>query len=164
PVSAASTIKELMKLESLSAESYWARWKSRLASVWPEHDFDGRENPRYRAHFRAVTRTNAILNYSYSLLESACRTVIHRVGLLPDIGFLHVEMPRTEPLVYDMMELGRGWVDEAVLDYFKKPEHRKGFKRSSEWLAQIPPEKAHELVRFIAPRIPVETLWHDARD
>src|SRR3989441_627770 len=163
-VGAASTIKELMRLEAEGAERHWARWKQRLASVWPDHDFDGRENPRYRARFRAVTRTNAVLNYSYALLEGACRTMIHRVGLLPDIGFLHVEMARTEPLVYDMMELGRGWIDQAVLDWFSNPEGRKGFKRSAEWTVRIPPEKAREIVGFVSPRVRSEVLWHDARD
>ena len=164
PVSKASTVKELMKLESEAAEAYWTRWRERLGSAWPEHDFDGRENPRYRASFRAVTRTNAVLNYSYALLETACRTAIHRVGLLPDVGFLHVERARTDPLVYDLMELGRGWVDDAVLDYFRKPENRKGFKRTAEWVTRLSPEKIRDLVRFVSPRIRAEILWHDARD
>jgi CRISPR-associated endonuclease Cas1 len=167
PVAGASTIKELMRLESEGAERHWARWKARLASAWPEHDFDGRDNPRYRARFRAVTRTNAVLNYSYALLESAARTTIHRVGLLPDIGFLHVPTkPGKEPLVYDFMELGRAWVDDAVLDWFKKPANRdrKAFKRSSDWAVRLAPEKVPELVAHVSPRIRTETLWHDARD
>ena len=166
-VGAASTIKELMKLESEGAERHWVRWKQRLTSVWPEHDFDGRDNPRYRARFRAVTRTNAVLNYSYALLETAARNTIHRVGLLPDIGFLHVPtQPRKEPLVYDFMELGRGWVDDAVLAWLSKPANRdrRGFKRSAEWVVRLAPEKARELVQYVSPRIRTETLWHDARN
>ena len=94
-------------------------------------------------------------------------SLIHRVGLLPDIGFLHAPtQPRKEPLVYDFMELGRGWVDDAVLDWFKKPANRdrKAFKRSAEWVVRLTPEKARELVQHVSPRIRTETLWHDARD
>jgi CRISPR/Cas system-associated endonuclease Cas1 len=75
-VNKANDIQELLNLESEAAETYWARWKTRLNIAWPQHDFDGRGNPRYRANFRAVTKVNAVLNYSYAILESACRTAI----------------------------------------------------------------------------------------
>ena len=81
------------------------------------------------------------------------------------MGFLHVPtQPGKEPLVYDLMELGRGWVDDAVLDWFKTPANRKGFKRTAEWVTRLSPEKVRELVAFISPRIRSEILWHDARD
>jgi hypothetical protein len=64
------------------------------------------------------------------------------------------------------MELGRGWVDDAVFEWFSKPANRdrKAFKRSAEWVVRLASEKARELVGFVSPRIRTETLWHDARD
>jgi CRISPR-associated protein Cas1 len=163
-VNKANDVRELLNLESAAAEAYWARWKARLAAGWPQHDFDGRGNPRYRANFRAVTKVNAVLNYSYAILESACRTAIERAGLEPDIGFLHMNRRRSQPLVYDMMELGRGWVDEAVLSWLSKPENQTGFKRLDDWVIRMKPETIRNLIEFVSPRIQTETLWHDSRD
>jgi CRISPR-associated protein Cas1 len=163
-VNKANDVRELLKIESEAAERYWGRWKTRLTAAWPEHDFEGRGNPRYRANFRAVTKVNAVLNYSYAVLESACRTAIERAGLEPDIGFLHINRGRGQPLVYDMMELGRGWVDEAVLSWLSKPENRTGFKRLDDWVIRIKPETTRSLIEFVSPHIRNEVLWHDARD
>jgi len=168
PFHEATTLPELVQMESRTADSYWNMWKVRLSSRWPEHDFDGRNHPRYRTRTRAVTRVNAILNYSYALLESACRTTIRRVGLVPEIGFLHEETSWSkragEPLVWDMMELGRSWIDEAVLSWISKPKNLTGFKRLDDWTIQIKPETTRNLIEFVSPHIRMETLWHDARD
>ena len=163
-VNQASDVRELLKLESDAANRYWHRWKMRLDAAWLENDFKGRENPRYRANFRAVSKVNAVLNYSYSILESACRTAIERAGLEPDIGFLHINRGRQQPLVYDMIELGRGWVDEAVLLWLSKPENRTGFKRSDNWVVRFKPETTRNLIEFISPHIKTEILWHDSRE
>ena len=168
PFSEMDNLPELVQLESRTADAYWGKWKDRLAEQWPEHDFDGRNHPRYRTRIRAVTRVNAVLNYSYALLQTACRTMIHRAGLSPEIGFLHQENSWTkragEPLVWDFEELGRGWVDEAVLSWLSKPENRTGFKRLDDWAIRIKPETTRSLIEFVSPRIRSEILWHDSRD
>ena len=112
---------------------------------------------------RAVTRVNSVLNYGFSLLEAAARTAAHRVGLHPEIGFLHVESPHKEPLVYDLQEFGRAWVEEAVLDWFSDPKHQKGFYRTPEWVMHLGAEAAQELVEFVAPRVRLEALVQDGR-
>ena len=72
--SEAKTIPELMRMEAVTADAYWNSWKIKLGQAWPEHDFDRRQNPMYSSRVRAVNRVNAVLNYSYALLDSACRT------------------------------------------------------------------------------------------
>lgn len=163
-VNQAGNIRALMDVEGEAAARYWGKWKMRLATAWPEHDFDGRGNPRYRANFRAVSKVNAVLNYSYAILESACRTAIERTGLELDLGFLHAKRADTDSLVFDMMELGRGWVDNAVVSWFSKPENRAGFKRLDDWTIRIKPETTRSLIEFISHQIKTEVLWHDARD
>ncbi len=138
PFSLAGTLPELVRMESRAADGYWAGWSERLKSAWPDHDFDGRDNPRYHTRIRASTRVNAALNYSYALLESACRTTIHRVG-------------------------SRAWVDSAVLDWFSKPANRRGFARDG-WLVRLPPEKVPDLVRHVSARIDTAQLVRDARE
>jgi hypothetical protein len=71
---------------------------------------------------------------------------------------------RSQPVVYDMMELGRGWVDEAVLSWLSKPENQTGFKRLDDWVIRMKPETIRNLIEFVSPRIQTETLWHDSRD
>ncbi len=168
PFSKAETIAELMQLESMTADEYWNIWRARLDEKWPGHDFDGRNHPRYRTRLRAVNLVNATLNYSYALLQSSCRTMIRRVGLVPEIGFLHGEHGWSEragePLVWDLMELGRGWVDEAVLSWLSKSDNRTGFKRLEDWVIRLKPEATRNLIEFVSPHIRMETLWHDARD
>jgi CRISPR/Cas system-associated endonuclease Cas1 len=167
-VSSAATIPELMSMEANIAVAYWNNWKSRLDHAWPQNDFDSRVNPRYRSRKRAVTKTNAILNYSYALLQSACRTMIRRAGLVPEIGFLHQERTFSknagEPLVWDFEELGRAWIDEAVLEWLSKPANRTGFKREDDWAIRMKPETTRGLIEFVSGRIQNETLWHDSRD
>src|SRR5205809_3817011 len=167
PFSKADNLFDLMQLESRTADAYWNVWKTRLDRAWPQNDFDGRNHPRYRTRLRAVTKVNAVLNYSYSLLQSACRTMIRLVGLVPEIGFLHQERSWSkrsgEPLVWDFEELGRGWVDEAVLDWLSKPANQIGFKRQDDWVIRMKPETIRSLIEFVSGRIQSETLWHDSR-
>ncbi len=159
----ARTLKDLMHLEAHVTQEYWAAWSERLSTIWPAHDFKGRARPDYTTNARALSRVNAVLNYAYSLLEAACRETCHRVGLSPEIGFLHLENVSKEPMVYDLQEYGRGWVDEAALDYFKEPSHRKGFFRTEDWVMHLSAERARDLVQFMAPRIDGPQLWRDAR-
>src|SRR5437667_12509828 len=56
PFSKADNLFDLMQLESRTADTYWSQWKDRLTNRWPEHDFDGRNHPRYRTRLRAVTK------------------------------------------------------------------------------------------------------------
>jgi hypothetical protein len=63
-----------------------------------------------------------------------------------------------------MMELGRGWVDDAVVSWFSKPENRTGFKRLDDWTIRIKPEMTRGLIEFISHQIKTEVLWLDARD
>ena len=54
---------------------------------------------------------NALLNYSYALLESIDRKYVNAIGLEHSIGFLHEIAKSKMPLVYDIQELFR-WVSD----------------------------------------------------
>ena len=161
--SRARTVAELVSMEARIGNANWLRWAERLSERWPRHDFKGRSRPDYPTNLRAVSRVNAVLNYGYSLLEAAARVACHRVGLLPDVGFLHAPSPHKEPMVYDIQEYGRGWVDEAVLDWLSEPAHQKGYVRSEDWHYVLPAELARSLVAAVSPRIDGPQLLRDAR-
>jgi CRISPR-associated protein Cas1 len=57
----------------------------------------------------ASDEVNALLNYSYALLESVVKKYVNAIGLDPSIGFLHEIAKSKSPLVYDVQELFR-WV------------------------------------------------------
>jgi len=55
---------------------------------------------------------NCMLNYSYGILYIA--------GLDPYIGIMHTDNYNKKALVYDMVEMYRGYMDEIVLFSTKK--------------------------------------------
>jgi CRISPR-associated protein Cas1 len=59
-----------------------------------------------------------VLNYAYAMLEGQCRQALTRLGFDVACGFLHLDKPGRDSLVYDLMECERGSVDGLVLDFF----------------------------------------------
>jgi CRISPR/Cas system-associated endonuclease Cas1 len=157
------SVPELMQAEARISDRYWTAWRARLSDIWPAHDFTARGRPDYDAHLRAVSAVNAALNYGLSLLEAMARTICHRVGLHPQIGFLHRTDPHKEGLVYDIQEYGRAWVDDAILDWFREPANRKGYYRSPDWTIRFRPKMARSLVEAVSPAIRGPTLFRDTR-
>ena len=72
----ARTVNDLLIIEAQEADRYWR-------SLGVTRDYPHARDP-----------VNACLNYAYGLLYSRARLSIHRVGLDPTVGFLHV--PRSE--------------------------------------------------------------------
>jgi|SRR5438034_3417276 len=161
--SSARTVAELVRMEARAADAYWLRWATHLAERWLRHDFKSRSRPDYPTNLRAVSRVNAVLNYAYSLLEAAARVACHRVGLHPDVGFLHAPSPHKEPMVYDLQEYGRGWIDEAVLDWLAEPAHQRGYFRTDGWVYFLSADLARSLVAAVSPCIDGPRLLRDAR-
>jgi CRISPR-associated endonuclease Cas1 len=69
---------------------------------------------------RAVDPLNAVLNCTYALLEGQCRQALMRLGFDVACGFLHLDKPGRDSLVYDLMECERGTVDGLVLDFLAR--------------------------------------------
>ena len=63
----------------------------------------------------AVDPANAILNYSYGVLEAQCRQALATEGFDLGCGFLHADKQYRDSLVYDLMELFRPGVEALVL-------------------------------------------------
>lgn len=90
-------------------------------------DTDNREGIAARIYFqhlfgdnfvrnRDESGVNALLNYGYSILRAAtCRAIVSS-GLLPAIGIFHHNRSNAFPLVDDLMEPYRPFVDGVVYD------------------------------------------------
>ena len=61
---------------------------------------------------------NNLLNYGYALLRSYAARAIMDAGLLPSVGVFHRNYFNSFPLVDDVMEPYRPFVDERVFDMF----------------------------------------------
>ena len=63
---------------------------------------------------------NGALNYGYAVMNSLILRSIIIHGLIPSIGLHHKERYRSTPLVYDLMEPLRGFVDYILYQFFIK--------------------------------------------
>lgn len=91
--------------ESNCARKYWQLYFPSIG--WCGSSRDRRlENP-----------PNQMLNYGYAVLGALCHRSIVIHGLLPQIGVGHCPAYRGDPLVYDVMEPYRPYVDR-MLAYF----------------------------------------------
>lgn len=66
---------------------------------------------------------NALMNYSYALLQTYTRRAINAIGLDSSIPFVH-EMGKSTGLVYDLMELWRTNADYAVIQTLEQLNSR----------------------------------------
>lgn len=61
---------------------------------------------------------NCMLNYSYGVLYSQVEKACIIAGLDPYIGIMHTDNYNRQALVYDIVELYRGYMDEIVFKLF----------------------------------------------
>jgi CRISP-associated protein Cas1 len=130
------TIVELRALEANCAAAYFRAWqgipiKWRATSRRPIpdtwHSIEQRSSPFHPAGSRnAAHPVNAILNYAYTVLESALRIKAIADGYDPTIGIMHEGRDGSSKFVFDLMEPERPKVDRAVLDFVKGNGLRSG--------------------------------------
>ncbi len=117
-----TTLNDLRVYEARVAQAHWREYAKGVETLWPRSGFVSRRSPQRSWSNAAADPTNALLNYGYSLLESACRSAIVSVGLLPEIGFVHEIAPTKLPLAYDLQEPFRWLVDLSVIEILRDAE------------------------------------------
>jgi CRISP-associated protein Cas1 len=146
-------VNDLMLYESRVAQAYWKEYTKAVETLWPKSGFVSRRSAQRSWNNSAADPTNALLNYGYSLLESACRVAIVSVGLLPEIGFLHEVTPAKSPLAYDLQEPFRCLVDLSVIEVIRdgKLDPKKDFVVTENYHVRLRPTAAKILIdRFSA--------------
>jgi CRISPR-associated endonuclease Cas1 len=111
---------------------------------------------------KPVSPGQAILNYAYGILEHMSRVALLACGFDISVGIVHADKTGRDSLVYDLMELQRGVLDNLVLEFLRKIEFRKGD------FIQIPSGEVRlhpELCRAVAAvcTIPYEPLLEKAQ-
>lgn len=93
-----------------------------LGKLIPEkYCFEGRSrNP-------ALDQFNCMLNYSYGILYSSVEKACIIAGLDPYIGIMHTDNYNKKALVFDLVEMYRGYMDEIVFRLFSTKKVEDGF-------------------------------------
>lgn len=174
-------LKIVSVIEAQAAGHYWAAYQalpvnfprrdeSRLPEYWKT--FGNRASPLTGSPRRAANPANAVLNYAYSLLEAESRLAAAAMGLDPNLGFLHHDMPNRDSLSCDLMEAVRPEVDAWLVDWITKDtlrrdwffEQRDGGCRLMASLAEKISCTSPTWARSVAPIAEwvVQTLWSNA--
>ncbi len=160
-LASAGTADRLRFLEADAAGHYWSawagvpiRWARKDAGRVPEHwsAFRSRSSPLTGSPRSAADPVNALLNYSYAILESEARIALLAVGLDPGMGVLHTDQRARDSLALDLMETVRPDVDRWVLDALAGRAFAKAdFHETREGTCRLMPPLA-KLVAEAAPR------------
>jgi CRISPR-associated protein Cas1 len=153
-------IFELRALEANCAASYFRSWvgmpiKWRGTSRRPIPDnwhFVGqRSSPYHLAGNRnAAHPVDAILNYSYAVLESEIRIKAIAEGYDPTVGIMHEGSDGSSKFVFDLMEPERPRVDRAVLDFVKATVFDPAdFTIRSDGVCRLNPQLARRIAGLV---------------
>lgn len=103
--------QEILGLEGMASRAYFGA----ISSVMPErYRFTGRSRSPAKDEF------NAMLNYGYGVLYSLVEKGCIIAGLDPYVGFLHTDSYNKKSLVFDVIEIFRTYIDEAVVHLFTR--------------------------------------------
>jgi CRISPR-associated protein Cas1 len=116
--------------------------------VWPRES--GGRNRVRDAH----DPFNAVLNYSYTLLEVEGRVACATNGLDPDFGLLHVDDRLRESFIYDLIEPVRSTVDALAFGVLTKSGlHPRMFIELRDGIVRLDPDLAKRLAKTIMPQL-----------
>lgn len=135
-----------------------------LGKVIPEnYKFSGRsKNP-------AKDMFNCMLNYAYGILYSNVERACIIAGLDPYIGIMHTDNYNKTALVFDLIEMYRGYMDEIVFKLFSKRKIKKSMfdemnggmwlnKEGKVCLLSSVNEKFDEKIRYKGRNIKFENI------
>ena len=118
-------------------EGYCARqYFDLLSQLIPEkYKFSGRSrNP-------AKDKFNCMINYAYGILYSSIEKGCIIAGLDPYIGIMHTDNYNKTALVFDLIEMYRGYMDEIVFGLFSKRKVKEDMfekiKGDGFWLNKV---------------------------
>ena len=107
--------------EANIAKYYWQNYFMKLG------------RPQIREHANAATFENACLNYGYAVIKTLIYRSIITHGMIAGLGIHHIGKFKSTPLVYDLMEVYRPFVDYYLYKFSK--ENSKAFEDEDmrEW-------------------------------
>jgi CRISP-associated protein Cas1 len=96
--------------------------EANVAKQFWGHYFTVLGNPQKREKKGAESFENKALNYGYAVVSTLVHRAILMRGLLPSLGIHHEHRYRSHPLVYDLMEPLRAFVEMFLAQFFQQFE------------------------------------------
>lgn len=90
-------------------------------------------NPIKREHLNAETFENGCLNYGYAVINSLIYRSVLVHGLTPGLGIHHIGKYKSTPLVYDLIEPYRAFVDYYFFQFVQEKEFDYETENYKEW-------------------------------
>jgi CRISPR-associated protein Cas1 len=163
------TVDELRTLEANSAAAYFRAWRE-ISLKWQNsarkpipHDwkFIGSRTSRFnlagnRSAFHPV---NAILNYTYAILQSQLQIRAVSEGYDPTLGIMHFQRPGSPAFIFDLMEPERPKVDRAIIEFLKSEKlHSADFTIRRDGVVRLNPQLARRVAGLINYRVTPSAL------
>jgi CRISPR-associated endonuclease Cas1 len=149
------SIEQVRVCEAQAAAIYWNAWSSvpirlrgrdlaRVPARWAR--YDSRASILTGAPRAATNPINALLNYTYALLESEARLALLGAGLDPTLGVLHADQRNRDSFALDAMEPVRPEVDAFLLDLLEdRTFTSRDFTELSNGICRVSAPLTHEL-------------------
>ncbi len=118
-------IKRPLLSEANIARQYW------------KYYFDEIGNPMKREHANAETFENCALNYGYAIINTIIYRSIITHGLIAGLGIHHLGKYDSTPLVYDLMEVYRPFVDYYFYKFVQEKEDEYNCENFKQWVKYI---------------------------
>ena len=94
-------------------------------------------NPIKREHINAETFENGALNYGYAIINTLVYRSILAHGLIASLGIHHLGKYGSTPLVYDLMEVYRPFVDYYFYNFVQEKEEDYNNENFKQWVKYI---------------------------
>lgn len=156
------TLVDFLALEGRAAQVYWdllvetpLPWRPWALKRIPAHwaAISPRTSGRRERVRDATDPFNAVLNYSYTLLEVETRIACEAAGLDPDLGLLHTDDRLRESFIYDLLEPLRSKADVWTLELLHKEKlHPAMFHELRDGIVRLDPDLTGLLASALMPR------------
>ena len=112
--------------------------EANIAKQYWQNYFFFLSEPMKREHQNAQSFENACLNYGYAVLKTIVYRSILIHGLLPNLGIHHRGNYKTTPLVYDLTEPFRAFIDYYLFQFSQLYPMEFEYEEIQEWIKYIP--------------------------
>jgi CRISPR-associated endonuclease Cas1 len=151
-----ASLEEIRQVEASAASLYWSAWgplnipfvkndAGRVPDNWKV--FEGRRSAVTPGTPRNATDpVNAMINYSFRLLEAEGHLATVAIGLDPGMGVLHADMKGRASFVLDLIEAARPIAERHVLQVTRDhPLQWRDFTEGTNGVVRVLPPLTHRL-------------------
>jgi len=150
----------IRNMEARYAEEYFTQYGIICNTLGYEF-----ENRSRHSNQHANDLTNSLLNYGYAILKVYVRRAINAVGFDNSVSYVHFLSKGESSLTFDLMELWRTNIDQAVLESLEEMKKTKGrkFGFTDKYDVEITSDTARLLFERIRFNLSLEEIIINSR-